>query len=1420
MLPAKSHLTTLIIADAHFKTYHAGVATTLAQLRKTYWILKGKVAVKKYIQSCHWCKILRHFPFKLPPMPPLPSLRLQQSVPFQYLGLDYFGPLLVKSGQEVFKIWVALFTCLMCRAIHLEYTTTLSGEGFIKCLRRFIARRGTPKLIISDNGQQFKIGERAFNKAATEHEQKAQQDVLHYCAYSKIEWRYITEYSPWSGGIYERMIGLVKKVLKTVLHQRHWQLESLLTVLAESEAVINSRPLTSLSEDPNDALQIVRPVDFLLWKSSIGLPALAENGDDPEYVPTIDTFGKLMQWWHKSETHINKVWEKFKTPYLQMLLEKTQLLHNQSFTSGLQPRERQVVIIDDNEIPRGCWKLGIIKKLILNSEKNVKACELRTSNGKTLIRPVNLLYPLELEVDPKFFTNSKDESTENHPTPLQNRRITRSMTKTMQLLTTVMILFLMTPPITAKNCSNLSHNTAEIKIVYSPSCVPHGSVIKKIGADYCWSTIECHNRHLTSTGTCDTPCTCPSWASDCIHNPAIYNNRDLAQEIKILKRNQPKVCSFEPQTDCDVHPRIDWFFQIETLEGNLFLSETQNVKLEEFDPDNNFTCVGSGEIIGTPEYCEINKNTCQREGNQICFYPQNEQAFLIISDEKIPIKAWGMITKTYYTEKGEQQEEILECQDCIINCSKGGISFKLDNHMEKLTICSKPTARCITVETPKLEDTIPLHPEIAIQDHTVEVQFWSNGIEVKTLEITCPADPLCELIPCSICWLYLGNPQCYTLSAKFYIIIALIFMVTTTVSTGLCSLYLLCKIISKTTFVCFRCTCHGWRIVHNLCCWFKQCTCTACRIVYNLCCWCKLKCFRRRRKLFPNESIPVFKKRNKRQAYSPRNLSDLSVTVTIITFCSLITPIYSCSYATTLMAKTTQCQKLHNLVSECTISETTRVSLVPAGQYTCLQLFTPEHKPLATLKLQIMHIELRCQPETQYFTREYRIKVVAEKRCATSGSCSGSKCHQYNTESKISELGTHANERPGYTYCTESCGCAGCKCFWCSSGCLFYRLFADPVNEKIYEVYRCPIWNLHLDINAELHLPTGELHNLNFTLEPGRTITWKTLQFALIGITIPPLPILSQSFVTDGQRVLTSEVSPAGDPIINTIGEFQCSSKTKAEEFNQCYFPHQACTCSPQETRVHCQCSQHSLEPLFKHSQYKLPLHMPGLTLTHKKDVKTIVGKLEFIASTEIQVTTNNAKFFYVHERAKCVLTIINFSGCYNCLTGAKVQFNCTSDKTTQLGQVKCVEGARFDAHCSPSGIDGEATIHFTKAKIEEECFITCGVTTSFILKGQLVFIEKERKSEITDIRHGNDNKGQINLGFEEIDLGNILSALGKNWLNIIFAVVIIIIVIFLICSCGPICIQRLTQWLSNAQNKISNALKPRFNQSHHTKQV
>ena len=90
-------------------------------------------------------------------MPPWPKERVSKAKPFTYVGLDYLGPIQVKEGNSVVKMWVCLFTCLAVRAIHLELVKGLSAQLFLDCLRRFIARRGKPSLIISDNAPQFRL---------------------------------------------------------------------------------------------------------------------------------------------------------------------------------------------------------------------------------------------------------------------------------------------------------------------------------------------------------------------------------------------------------------------------------------------------------------------------------------------------------------------------------------------------------------------------------------------------------------------------------------------------------------------------------------------------------------------------------------------------------------------------------------------------------------------------------------------------------------------------------------------------------------------------------------------------------------------------------------------------------------------------------------------------------------------------------------------------------------------------------------------------------------------------------------------------------------------------------------------------------------------------------------------------------------
>ena len=164
--------------------------------------------------------------------------------PFEFTGLDYFGSLLIKqSDSSTTKVWVCLFTCFAIRAVHLEFVDDMSTAAFISGLRRFIARRGVPRLLYSDNASQFHLASSAVPDAWSS---LPSDPVLgEFLSQRQITWKFTTALAPWQGGIYERMVGLVKGCMRKVVGRQLLSLPQLLTLLAEVEAVVNNPPTDS-----------------------------------------------------------------------------------------------------------------------------------------------------------------------------------------------------------------------------------------------------------------------------------------------------------------------------------------------------------------------------------------------------------------------------------------------------------------------------------------------------------------------------------------------------------------------------------------------------------------------------------------------------------------------------------------------------------------------------------------------------------------------------------------------------------------------------------------------------------------------------------------------------------------------------------------------------------------------------------------------------------------------------------------------------------------------------------------------------------------------------------------------------------------------------------------------------------------------
>ncbi len=143
ILPRQHRLTRLIIEECHKRVQHSGVRATLAELRSKYWVPKGRQVVKKVLGECVVCKKLVGKPCNAPPTAALPDFRVREAPPFSRVGVDFAGPFYVKGRLgQMDKAYVALFSCCVTRAVHLELVEDLSAEAFRRCLRKSLLNTG------------------------------------------------------------------------------------------------------------------------------------------------------------------------------------------------------------------------------------------------------------------------------------------------------------------------------------------------------------------------------------------------------------------------------------------------------------------------------------------------------------------------------------------------------------------------------------------------------------------------------------------------------------------------------------------------------------------------------------------------------------------------------------------------------------------------------------------------------------------------------------------------------------------------------------------------------------------------------------------------------------------------------------------------------------------------------------------------------------------------------------------------------------------------------------------------------------------------------------------------------------------------------------------------------------------------------
>lgn len=370
LLPSKCPLVSLMLKREHIRLMHGGAQTVLSNIRLRYWPLNGLREIKKVIRQCLSCYRLQARPAQQQ-MADLPLNRVTSSHPFREVGVDFAGPFLIKSSPlrkaPTQKVYIALFICMATKAVHLEVVSSLDTAHFIMTLKRFIARRGLPSVILSDNATNF-LGARNELKEIYDFFKLHNKlnSIKGFLADTQVKWKFIPPRSPHWGGLWESHIKSAKYHMKRIIGLSTFTYEQFVTVITQIESILNSRPLCPLSNDPSD-LGSLTPGHFLVGRSLISLP-----DKDVCEVPQ-----NRLKFYQRVTQIQQQFWRRWSVEYLNMLQKRPKwLLPQRNLEVG------DLVLVKNDLTTPLKWPLARIIEVFPGQDKKVRVVNLKTSNGE------------------------------------------------------------------------------------------------------------------------------------------------------------------------------------------------------------------------------------------------------------------------------------------------------------------------------------------------------------------------------------------------------------------------------------------------------------------------------------------------------------------------------------------------------------------------------------------------------------------------------------------------------------------------------------------------------------------------------------------------------------------------------------------------------------------------------------------------------------------------------------------------------------------------------------------------------------------------------------------------------------------------------------------------------------------------------
>ena len=348
LLPKNHHVVDVIARYYHNSNLHAGPSLLLSILREQFWPVSGLHLTKRTCRTCVTCH--RHRATTATQlMGQLPPSRVNPSPTFNKTGVDYAGPfhMALRRGRKppIINSYVAVFVCMATKATHLELVSDLSTAAFIAAFTRFISRRGLPADVYSDEGTNFVGAKRELDELlAFVNSPQHTTDMTDFLATKGVNFHTNPPAAPHHGGLWEAAVKSMKFHIKRVMGTRNLTVEEFSTLLCQVEAMLNSRPLTPLSDNPND-VSALTPGHFL-----IGRPLSALPYPDLSHLPI-----SHLDRWQTVQLLTQQIWDSWTTNYLCLLQSRPKWY---TPLPDLVPGTLVLLLDKDSSLAPQQWKLG------------------------------------------------------------------------------------------------------------------------------------------------------------------------------------------------------------------------------------------------------------------------------------------------------------------------------------------------------------------------------------------------------------------------------------------------------------------------------------------------------------------------------------------------------------------------------------------------------------------------------------------------------------------------------------------------------------------------------------------------------------------------------------------------------------------------------------------------------------------------------------------------------------------------------------------------------------------------------------------------------------------------------------------------------------------------------------------------------